>query len=82
MAIKGRCLIEISTTVRDLLKNRGAIPHTTSYDYVIDNAFKRIDALELENTELKNQQKGQIDDIQTNVSKIATSLVGSINGNQ
>jgi hypothetical protein len=81
MAVEGYVLISIPVEVQRELKNRGWVRNSVSYGYIISSAFKRIDELETENTELKLKVK-QIDDIQAQVTQMATSLVGSINGNK
>lgn len=81
MAIDGYVLISVPVKVQRELKARGWVRNSVSYGYVIANAFRRIDELELENTELKRKVQ-QIDDIQKQVTDMATSFVGAINGNQ
>ena len=81
MAVEGYVLISIPVEVQRELKNQGWVRNSVSYGYIISNAFKKIDELKTENAELKLKVK-QIDDIQTQVTKMATSFVGAINGNQ
>lgn len=81
MAVEGHVLISIPLTVQRALKARGWVRNSVSYGFVIANAFKRVDELELENADLKRKAL-QIDDIQTQVTNMATSFVGKINGNQ
>ena len=81
MAVQGYALISVPVEVQSELKARGWVRNSISYGVVISNAFKTIDRLENENTELKMRMK-RYDDLQDKVSEIATGLVGSINGNK
>ena len=81
MAVEGYVLISIPVEVQRELKNRGWVRNSVSYGYIISSAFKRLDELKTENTELKLKVK-QIDNIQENISTLATGLVGRFNGNQ
>lgn len=81
MAVEGHVLISIPLQVQRELKARGWVRNSVSYGFVIANTFKRIDELELENADLKRKVL-QIDDIQTQVTNMATSFVGAINGDK
>ena len=81
MAVEGHVLISIPQKVHRELKIRGWVRNSVSYGFVIANAFKRIDELELENSDLKRKAL-QIDDIQKQVTDMATSFAGATNGNK
>lgn len=79
MSVGGHVLISIPLSVQSELKKRGWVRNAVSYGHVIATTFKRVDELTVENKELKHKQK-QIDDIQLQVARMATGLVGAIDG--
>ena len=81
MAVEGHVLISIPLKVQRELKMRGWVRNAVSYGFVIATAFERVDELELENADLKRKVL-QIDDIQKQVTNMATSLIGGINDNK